>query len=136
VWSCIVYHKLTTALVQGTAIVASVRATNAAGLSAVSSSASVRVRAAQPDFTHNPALTSTVTDGLILPGFSPSTTAVEVTWQATNDDAIEYRLRLVSDDGSEAPVFRELGEFSSDGAVLADLELHDGNRYTAQGETL
>jgi hypothetical protein len=72
-------------------------------------------------------------DSLIMTGFSPSLTAAKVHWQAANDDAIEYRLRLVSDDGSEAPVFRELGQYSSDGAVLADLSLHDGNSYTAQG---
>ena len=112
---------------------ASVRATNAAGLTSVSRSSSVPVRTAQPAFSQNPVLASDITDALVVAGFSPSRTAAKVTWQAANDDAIEYRLRLVSDDGSEAPVFRELGQFSSDGAVLADLDLHDGNSYTAQG---
>jgi hypothetical protein len=133
-YSHLVYSKLDRELTEGSQVVATVRATNAAGLSTVAFSSSVLVRTAAPAFSQVPILSSVVNSPFSETGFSPSRTALRASWRIINDNAVEYRLRLVSDDGSEAPVMRNLGQFSTQGVTLTDLNLHDGNSYTAQGE--
>lgn len=133
----VVYYRLPRSLRtlrNGDAIVATVRATNAVGLVIKSSSQVVTIGDMDPRFVQPPALASIFNNSWTLPGYSPSGQAVKVTWEGLKDMAVEYRLRLVSNDGSESPISRELGEFASDGAVLTNLKLHDGSSYTALGK--
>eukprot|EP00730_Choanoeca_flexa_P005463 TRINITY_DN11947_c0_g1_i6.p1 TRINITY_DN11947_c0_g1~~TRINITY_DN11947_c0_g1_i6.p1 ORF type:complete len:1115 (+),score=165.45 TRINITY_DN11947_c0_g1_i6:506-3850(+) len=129
------YVKLPQMLDNGTVIVATVRATNAAGLTTAVSSAAVPVHAGEPTFTTKPTVHSIHSNDDAHSLYQPTRTSVNVAWQGSSDALVEYQLQLTSEDGTEAPATRRLGRFGTSGALLTGLDLHDGNSYTAKGST-
>jgi len=127
-----VHFKLPSELSDEISVVATVRATNGVGLSTTSSQ-HVVIRRLEPTIATSPMLESIFGNPWTEAGYSPSGQALKVVWQRDRDSTIKHRVRLLSSDGSEAPVSQELGQFGSDGVVLTDLKLHDGNTYIALG---
>eukprot|EP00730_Choanoeca_flexa_P005554 TRINITY_DN11975_c0_g3_i4.p1 TRINITY_DN11975_c0_g3~~TRINITY_DN11975_c0_g3_i4.p1 ORF type:complete len:941 (+),score=119.91 TRINITY_DN11975_c0_g3_i4:85-2823(+) len=126
------YHRLRTPLQEGTVIYATVWADNGAHVTTSASSPQAIVRVRAPSFEELPALESIVSvAGLTRPGYSPSRTALKLSWKLRDTRGVEARVRLVSSDGSEAPVLQTAGLYDLDGTVLSGLDLHDGNNYTA-----